>query len=123
MKKCTEIPCTADAIEHVLDALDAALRRAGVLLPNDEKDVLISAPEIDLAACQLPESLRDPQTTLEHGRGVLRKGFSNRPVSETPSEASVALAQAARNGKAIPQDMLDKMHEDRAAAERDSGKA
>jgi hypothetical protein len=123
MKKRTKPPVTPESIEHVFDVLDTAFRRTGVLLPKDEKEVLASESEIDLAEIELPDSLRDPQTTLEHGRRVLQKGFSIRPAPKTQSEASVALAQAARNGKETREDILDKMHEDRAAAERDSEKS
>ena len=122
MKKRKKTPATSESIDQAFDVLDAALRSIGLLLPKDEDDVLISESGIDMASIQLPEGLRDPRITLERGRKILKEGFSVLPVAKTQSEASIALAQAARNGKEISQDVLEKMHRDRTAAELNSRK-
>lgn len=123
MKKRKKIPATPETIDQVFNVIDAALRSTGLLLPHDEDDVLPSESDIDISDVQLPEGLCDPQTTLERGRKILKEGFSVTPVSKKRSEASVALAEAARNGKEILQEIREKMHQDRAAAELNSRKS
>lgn len=123
MKKRKKVPATSESIDQVFGVLDVALRNTGLLFPNDENDVKMSESEIDTTDIQLPEGLRDPQTTLERGRKILKDGFSVTPVSNEQSEASVALAQAARNGKEISKEIHEKMRRDRAATELSSRKS
>lgn len=122
MKKRPKTPVTEEQIEHIFDVLDEALRGAGLLLAETEEDILRSEPEIDFDI-ELPEHLRDIDSTLEYGRKVLHEGFSYRPVHNAQPETAAALAQAARNGKAIPEEILEKMQKDRDTAERDAEKS
>ena len=122
MKKRKQKSVTPESIEQVYDVLDKALSRFGLLPPVKEDNEYFSELEIETANIQLPAGISDPQLMLEQGRKILKDGFSVQLAENNYSEAFVELAQAARNGKEISEDILNQMHKDRAAAELQSKK-
>ena len=71
-----------------------------------------------LAPESIPEELRDPLAMLERGRRLLREGLRiPSSVTDSPVDDEQYRA-AARNGIAIPEEVLARMHQEREEAER-----
>jgi hypothetical protein len=92
----------------------SALRQRGFIVPKTEEDVDAFEQAIkkhDIPP--LPPGLDDPAT-------ILNRGYSHRPLKLTTdrNQDIVDLARAARDGKSIPQSVLDKMKKDREDAEK-----
>ena len=88
--------------ESVLDCLEAAF----------EEEWMPIIPEI------IPEALRDPLVMMERGRRLLREGLRIPPSLADIAVNDEEYRAAARNGTAIPEDVLARMHEEREEAER-----
>ena len=76
MSKRNKLSATSEQVHEALGVLDKALRSTGRMLSSDEDDIRCSEDDIDLESVELPEVLRDPMKTLQHGRHVLKHGFS-----------------------------------------------
>lgn len=116
MKKRKKTPVTSETINRVLDVIDSSLTDSGALLPLSEDEFhgyedIRRDDEIDI-----PEYLKDPKATLEHGRRILDEGFSVHFMVRTNKEISSALAQAARNGKNLSEEIRERMAIDRRNA-------
>lgn len=81
-----------------------------------EQDWTVPAPVDDEP---LPEVLRDPAVCLERGRHLLTAGLHFRFAGQQEDAGAddEEYRRAARNGSAIPQELTDRMHADRHAAE------
>ena len=97
--------------ERVLDVLDSAVTTE---LDLDTPARPSTLPE-GLEA--LPKRLKDPFAVLERGRALLRTGL---PVRDARINADFddELRMAARNGKPIPDDIRQRMNEERARSEQ-----
>ena len=93
--------------ERVLDVLEAAV--ASELDPDAPTRPSIAAEGLE----ELPERLRDPFAVLERGRALLRSGLPLRRATIN-TDFDDELRMAARNGKSIPDDMRQRMNEERA---------
>jgi len=93
----------------------SVLRQRGFMVPKTEQDVDVfeqASKEHNIPP--LPDDLDDPDA-------ILKRGYSHRsPKLATEQNEDVPnLARAARDGKAIPQSVLDKMKKDREDSEKD----
>lgn len=93
--------------ERVLDILEAAVTSEA----DPDASTGPSIPAEGLEA--LPEHLRDPFAVLERGRALLRSGLPVR-IATINTDFDDELRMAARNGKPIPDDMRQRMNEERA---------
>ena len=118
MSKQKKLSATSEAVDGAFGVLDDALRATGRILATDEESVRESDIDIDLESVTLPEALRDPMYVLRRGREILKHGFSSDRTDPPTSDAGRHLAQAARNGQAIPEDVQRRMHVDRNAARK-----
>jgi Zn-dependent peptidase ImmA (M78 family) len=100
-----------DRTERVLDVLDAAVTGE----PDRDTPAHWSTSSQGLEA--LPERLRDPFAVLERGRALLRTGLPMRD-SRMNTDFDDELRMAARNGKPIPEDIRQRMKEERARGEQ-----
>ena len=96
--------------ERVLDVLEAAVTSEA----DPDASTLSAIPAEGLEA--LPERLRDPFAVLERGRALLRSGLPVRRATIN-TDFDDELRMAARNGKPIPDDMRQRMNEERAQSE------
>jgi Zn-dependent peptidase ImmA (M78 family) len=96
--------------EHVLDVLEAAVTTE----PDPEMPTHPARVQQGLET--LPERLKDPFAVLDRGRELLRTGL---PLRNTRANTDFddELRMAARNGKAIPDDIRQRMNEARAESE------
>ena len=118
MSKRKKLSATSEAVDGAFGVLDDALRKTGRVFATDEESVRESDMDIDLESVTLPEALRDPDYVLRRGREILSHGFSSDHPDPPTSDAGRYLAQAARNGQAIPEDIQRRMHADRVAARK-----
>jgi hypothetical protein len=90
--------------EAILDALEAAF----------ESDWLE-----DMGVAELPTDLQDALKVRERGRALLEKGFcwSDDRVGECSEGLDAEYRAAARNGRPIPEAVLERMHAEREEAE------
>ena len=117
MSKRKLLSAASEPVDSAFGVLDKALRATGRLLAIDEDDIQSSESDIDLEDVELPESLRDPMETLRCGRHILQHGFSAGYNGTSMSEnTSHHLAQAARHGRRISDDLRQRMHKDRSVA-------
>lgn len=103
---------TADVVreertERVLDVLEAAVTSEAD--PDAATGPSIAAEGLEA----LPERLRDPFAVLERGRALLRSGLPVRRATIN-TDFDDELRMAARNGKPIPEDMRQRMNDERA---------
>lgn len=96
--------------ERVLDVLDSAVTA------EPDLDAPVRASTLPEGVDALPEGLKDPFAVLERGRVLLRTGL---PVhdSRTNAEFDDELRMAARNGKPIPDEIRQRMNDERARSE------
>lgn len=92
--------------------LDNALKSYGYLFP--ETDEQISKYEEDIDQFPLPEDLKSPDLIFKSKRRVIKKKTM---VYNNP-EGEKNWAIAARDGKEIPSDILEKMKNDRKEAKK-----
>lgn len=118
MNKPKKLSATSEAVDGAFGVLDDALRATGRVLATNEESVRKSDIDIDLESVTLPEALRDPVYVLRRGREILHLGFSSDRSDPPTSDAGRHLAQAARNGQAIPKDVQQRMRADRNAARK-----
>jgi Zn-dependent peptidase ImmA (M78 family) len=100
--------------ERVLDVLNAAVTAD----PDLDSPAHPSPSSEGLEV--LPERLRDPFAVLERGRALLRTGLPLRH-SRLNTDFDDELRMAARNGKPIPDDIRQRMTEERARDEHALG--
>jgi hypothetical protein len=105
-----------EAIDRALDCLESALEHTGRLLSTTETSVEMSKEMFAKQTLKLPESLRDPMKVLERGRELEREGLHLRDTI-APKPVIQDFAMAARNGKAIGEEVLARMHADRGTVE------
>lgn len=102
--------------KHVTDRnLLSSLRQKGLIIPTKEEDIDAFEKAIkEHNIPPLPAKLNDPDS-------ILKSTYSQRPVKLVTNhdENFADLARAAREGKAIPQSVLDKMKKDRDDAEKE----
>jgi hypothetical protein len=92
----------------------SALRQRGFIVPKTEQDIDAFEQAIkEHNIPPLPTDLNDPAA-------ILKRGYSHRSpqLATEPDEDVTDLARAARDGKAIPQSVLDKMKKDRDDVEQ-----
>ena len=123
MAKQKKLPATSEAVDKAFGVLGKALRATGRMLADDEKTVKQSEEHIDLDPINLPESLRDPMEMLKRGREVLEHGFSTGREATSYNASRGHLADAARNGRDISDELRGRMHEDRRVARTNRKKA
>ena len=123
MAKQNKLPATSEAVDKAFGVLDEALRATGRMLADDEESVRRSEEHIDLDSIELPESLRDPMEMLERGRLVLEHGFSAGHQLASCGASRGHLADAARSGQTISDELRGRMHKDRQAARSKRKKA
>lgn len=101
--------------KHISDKnLLSALRQRGFIVPKTEEDIDTFEQAIkEHNIPPLPADLDDPEA-------ILKRGYSHRPLklATDQNDDFTALARAARDGKTIPQSVLDKMKKDRDDAEQ-----
>ena len=101
--------------KHISDKnLLSALRQRGFVVPKTEADIEAFEQAIKQHNIPpLPADLDDPEA-------ILKRGYAHRPPKlATDQNQDIAdLARAARDGKTIPQSVLDKMKKDREDAEK-----
>lgn len=101
--------------KHISDKnLLSALRQRGFIVPRTEQDIDVFEQAIkEHNIPPLPADLDDPDA-------ILKRGYSQRrlTLATEQNEDVTDLARAARDGKAIPQSVLDKMKKDRDDAEK-----
>lgn len=102
-------------------AMESAVRRVlsaiGAIAPETDEDVAWAEANIDEAGIDLPDALKSPPASAVQF-GLQNTDQPNADAMHTP--AGENLARAARNGKTIPPEILEKMARDREAAERQS---
>lgn len=96
--------------ERVLDILEAAVTSEADPDASTRPAIATEGPEA------LPEHLRDPFAVLERGRALLRTGLPLRRAAIN-TDFDDELRMAARNGKPIPDDLRQRMNEERARSE------
>lgn len=92
--------------------LDNALKSHGYLFP--ETDEQISIFEEDMDQMPIPEDLNSPDFVFKSTRRITKKS----PVVFDNSEGEKNWAIAARDGKDIPNDILEKMKKDKEEAKK-----
>lgn len=109
-------------ISAELDELERQVYEAfitrGWIFPQTEGDVSRAEAEMAGRKIELPASLRDPYALLSRSSATRASVVSLQPAQndETPE----LLARAARAGKDIPEDIEERMRQDREAAEKKS---
>jgi hypothetical protein len=93
----------------------------GSFLPVTPEEVQRAEEQEDVRTIQLPERMRDPYRVLDEIDRAVEVRIVVPPATDLA--ASQNLAQAARDGKEIPSDVLAKMRADREAAEREQDNA
>ena len=123
MSRQKKVSAISESVDQVFSVLDRALRATGHLLAKSEEDVHSSESEIDLEGIELPRVLHDPIATLERGRYVLEHGLTSSSKNNSSVDTtSREMAQVARNGTHISEDLLQRMHCDRANSLNNSNK-
>lgn len=101
--------------KHISDKnLLYALRKRGFIVPKSEEDVDVFEQAIkEHNIPPLPADLDDPDV-------ILKRNYSHRPpkLATEQNKDITDLARAAREGKTLPQSVLDKMKKDRDDAEK-----
>lgn len=92
--------------------LDNALKSYGYLFP--ETDEQISIFEKDMDQTPIPECLNSPDFVFKSQRRIIKKN----PIIFDNSEGDMNWAIAARDGKDIPSDILEKMKQDKEEAKK-----
>ncbi len=92
--------------------LDNALKSCGYLFP--ETDEQISIFEKDMDQIPIPECLNSPDFVFKSQRRIIKKS----PKVFDNSEGDMNWAIAARDGKDIPSDILEKMKQDKEEAKK-----
>ncbi len=99
-------------------AMEGVVRRVlgatGRIVPETEEEVAWAEAAINESAVVLPSALDTPPSSDPREN---KSSTSQPAVDALHTEAGSNLARAARNGKAVPDDVLKKMAQDRAAAE------
>lgn len=101
--------------KHITDQdLISALRQKGLIVPITEEDV-------DTFEKAIKEHNIPPlPAELDYPDSILKRSYSDRPpkLATDHNEDIADLARAAREGKTIPQSVLNKMKKDRDDAEK-----
>jgi len=117
MAKQKDIKITSLADEAKLERLLLdACRATGKLFARTEREVASEEQRQENMQLDLPEALRDSESTWRRMQEPRAVALSTLPVD---AETCDNLARAARQGKAIPQDVEDQMHRDREKAEQE----
>lgn len=101
-----------EQLNQIFELVEDALRAENILLPVDEAHY---KEEDDILT--LPDHLKDPMAVLKRGQELLETGLNVHIVEKSDARIENQLAQAARNGDAIPSSILERMHADRDLAE------
>ena len=107
--------------ENFIRQVHAAMLDRGWLVPMDEDEVVKAEAELQAYAPTLPPELNEPSAVFERAKAgppnlhVLRQ---QRLPFDNDAEAS--LAHAAREGKELSEEVLEKMRRDRRKAEREA---
>lgn len=97
--------------------IQEAIRKLGWNIPESAEDVERLEAELADRSIDLPPHLSDPTALLDRERSTIP--FSRPGSTESPTDTEENLAQAARFGGEIPDDVKTKMEQDRDAAERE----
>lgn len=115
-QKIEDISAEFDELE--LQVYEAFLAR-GWIIPQTEADVSRAEAQMAGKECEeLPLSLRDPYELLRRTSDTGAKVVSLQPTED--DETPELLARAARAGKDIPNDIEERMRQDRETAEKKS---
>ncbi len=91
-----------------------SLRKWGIILPEDESDMEYYKKEFKKDNIPpIPDGLSDPKAILQ--RGYIFKQYP----TDVDREMTGNMARAAREGTAIPEEILVKMKKDREKAKND----
>ena len=106
---------SSNAGESVMEGVvRRVLGATGRIVPETEEEVARAEAAIDEDAVVLPAALDNPPLS---DPGESQSSTSQPASNALHTEAGSNLARAARNGKSVPDDVLKKMAQDRAAAE------
>lgn len=100
------------------DFLEIALEKSGDLFPTSIESVDNLEYLNDISG--LPTEMKDVHKVLERGEHILRTGLKIEQDININEEINSCFSAAARNGSAIPQSMLEKMHKDRDVSEENN---
>lgn len=97
-------------IDDLFDnSIGRSLRRMGYIFPSTAADFKRIEEEISKEGIKQPEGLKDPFEFI--GKRKFKKALGD--AVEDQNDYSLKLAQAAREGKEIPEDIKKKMAEDK----------
>jgi hypothetical protein len=92
--------------------INKALKKLGLITPQTAKDFRDLDNEISRKSSIQPEKLKDPLAFLD--RGERKRGVNlNEMATDTNADYSSVLAQAAREGKTISEEVKKQMQEDK----------
>jgi hypothetical protein len=94
-------------------SLFESLKNAGYVFPENEEDIDRLLANFKKAKCIAPSDFEDPLTVLKNGFLSVTTDFN----SSRDKEIEANLAQAAREGGTIDDDVDSQMKKDRKAAE------
>jgi hypothetical protein len=97
------------------DSLLDSMKRAGYVFPETEEELEYLIEKFNKSKIVLPDELNDPILILKQGLLTVKTDFS----SSTDEDVDINLAQAAREGGTIEEDVKSQMNKDRKAAENE----
>jgi hypothetical protein len=107
-------PNVSAAVESAVETLVCrVLRATGRIVPQTAEEVAEAEAIVDESTIELPSRLRHPPA----GPCIAADGVGDSATPLPHTEAAEALARAARNGKQIPPEVLERMQSDRRQAE------
>lgn len=102
--------------QEIRELLPDALRLLDLDMPTTLEQVSRAEAELENQDIYLPDSLKDPFAILERGDRQRAQREDPPPAEEILEE----LRKVARFGNSIPEDVQEKMTEDRSRAEREA---
>ena len=106
-------------IEEFLDPdIQGSLKRLGLVPPQSVDDYIKLEQELKQTPIKKPTKLKDPMTFLEREPKVKRSAYPFDKVKAYQQN----LAQAAREGKLIPDHIRQKMKQDKQNSKKSNGK-
>lgn len=117
-RKDTKIVSLADEARFER-LLYEACRTGGLMFAATESDVVREEQRQAAEPIDLPDELRDPDKAWQRAQ---QSTTATKLVPKVDEEVKENLARAARGGNPIPKEMEERMHRDRAQAEKDSGR-
>ncbi|MES2457890.1 MAG: hypothetical protein V4594_20190 [Bacteroidota bacterium] len=95
------------------DSLLDSMKRAGYVFPETEEELDYVIDKFNNSKVIIPDDLNDPTSILKQGLLTVKTDFN----SSTDQDVDINLAQAAREGGIIEEDVKSQMNKDRKTAE------